>query len=64
MSITSHKEIEICSECKGTGETDAEQRRSGYESEWIKVPCNDCNQTGRRIKITTIQYLPFKPEGI
>jgi DnaJ-class molecular chaperone len=60
MSITSHKEIEICGQCNGSGEIDVEQRNSGHDSEWVKAPCWQCATTGRRIKITTIQYLPFK----
>ncbi|MDP1675694.1 MAG: hypothetical protein Q8L88_02420 [Bacteroidota bacterium] len=60
MSITSRKEIEICPNCSGEGEVDFDKPVWGEDSERVKVPCAQCGMTGRRIKLTTIQYLQFE----
>ena len=60
MQIMPHKEIVVCDECHGTGETDKEEKESGHDSYWIKVPCWKCGETGRLLKITTVEYLQIK----
>ena len=54
------KETVLCGKCNGDGEVDSERYVFGEGVEIIKIPCTLCGGTGRRIKITTIQYLPFE----
>ena len=48
-------EVVLCPACTGIGEVS--ERTSAYDSE--NVSCKKCNGTGRLVKSTIINYLPF-----
>lgn len=55
ISDSRSNEVILCPTCNGVGEV--KERTSAYDSE--NVPCKKCGTTGRLVKITTINYLPF-----
>ena len=55
MKDSRSNEVILCPTCNGIGECNI--RTSAYDSE--NVPCIKCNGTGRLVKVTTINYLPF-----
>lgn len=56
------QEIIVCDHCKGVGEIKENVYIGAFKTDEIKIyGCPVCNGSGRLIKQTTVNYLPFVP---
>lgn len=57
------KRIIICKTCKGEGKT-IERHFAGHSRGWENKECicPDCNGSGRKKRIVTIEEIAYKPE--